>query len=283
MADEEAPDFSRDETPSPKGDQVDRDRSPRRQERVDKSSVKTTGDKACSAGDKLPGLPPTEGNQTGSSTDKRVWVPLRVEKALQESTTFDEFRKARKFRFLHLFSGEVDQSATAVKVEAERNRLEVYVESLDRKEDKELDLTDPKIFDGIDASVESGEWDWIRSGFPCSSFSRVRWREAPGKAPPVRSKQFIYGLPGNPPHLQKEADAGTVMATRSGWIHKQVDASRRRGVPETSTLENPKRVGVHGISPNLNRWSRRQSPRRWNSIHVHTCLQEKDGISPPSG
>ena len=37
------------------------------------------------------------------------WLPIRVQKALEKSRSFDEFRKSRPFRFLHLFSGEKDQ------------------------------------------------------------------------------------------------------------------------------------------------------------------------------
>ena len=52
---------------------------------------------------------------------------------------------------------------------------------------------------------------------------------------PVRSAAHIYGLPGNTPEKQKEADNGTLMAVRSAWLHeKQVTSCR-----PPSTLENP--------------------------------------------
>ena len=50
----------------------------------------------------------------------------------------------------------------------------------DRKKDSELNLASPAIYDEIDKSVEEGEWDGYHSGFPCSSFSRVRRRNSPG-------------------------------------------------------------------------------------------------------
>ena len=53
----------------------------------------------------------------------------------------------------------------------------------------------------------------------------------------VRSAAHIYGLPGNTPMQQKEADEGTLMATRSAWLHqKQIETCKRRAVPEVSTL-----------------------------------------------
>ena len=67
----------------------------------------------------------------------------------------------------------------------------------DRKKDLELNLASPAIYDEIDKSVEEGEWDGYHSGFPCSSFSRVRRRNSAGGNLPVRSADHIYGLPGN--------------------------------------------------------------------------------------
>eukprot|EP00435_Cladocopium_sp_Y103_P022173 s2755_g5.t1 len=172
--------------------------------------------------------------------DSAPWVPERVQKALEKSSTFDEFRKNRPFRYLHLFSGERDQLGISIKEEAKRARLEVYVESLDRKKDSELNLASHVVYDEIDKSVSAGEWDGYHSGFPCSSFSRVRWREAPYGAQPVRSAEQIYGLRGNTKEQQKEADEGTLMAVRSAWLHQhQVESFKRRSVPEISTLENP--------------------------------------------
>ena len=119
-------------------------------------------------------------------------------------------------------------------------RLQLYAEGIDRKLDKGIDLTSHDTFDGIDRSIEDGDWDGLHSGFPCSSFSMVRWRQAQGGPPPVRSAFHIYGLPGNTEAAQREADAGTLMAVRSTWAHqKQVETCRRRQIPTCSTLENP--------------------------------------------
>ena len=56
----------------------------------------------------------------------------------------------------------------------------------------------------------------------------------------MRSAFHIYGLPGNTPAMQKEADAAKLMAVRSTWAHqKQVETCQRRQIPVCSTLENP--------------------------------------------
>ena len=177
----------------------------------------------------------TEGDKSG-----KPWVPDRIQKALKKSNTFDEYRKNRDFRYLHLFSGEKDQLGESIRKEAKAARLEVYVEALDRKKDADLNLASHSTYDEIDKSVTEGEWDGYHSGFPCASFSRVRWRDSPGGAHPVRSAAHIYGLPGNTPSQQREADEGTLMATRSAWLHqKQIESCKRRAIPEVSTLENP--------------------------------------------
>ena len=113
------------------------------------------------------------------------------------------------------------------------------MEALDRKKDSEVDLASPAVYDEIDKSIANGEWYGLHSGFPCGSFSRVRWRDSPGRPVLVRSASHMYGLPGNTPAQQREVDSGTLMATRSAWLpKKQVQVCRRRAIPEISALEN---------------------------------------------
>lgn len=117
--------------------------------------------------------------------------------ALQSSKDIEDYKNHRAFRYLHLFSGETDMLATAIKEEAMKNRLQVETKSLGRKSDKSLDLSNIEAFQEIQKEVEEHLWDGVHSGFPYSSFSRVRWRSDPNGLPPVRSGQHIYGLPGN--------------------------------------------------------------------------------------
>ena len=273
MTDLEEPDFSRDDSPVvPSGSHVRGDKGPAEQQpttEVNDDSHKEKNESSATAssgaGDTVP---PGQQEKAGN----KHWVPARVKKVLEESQTFDQFRRNRKFRYLHLFSGEEDQLAIALKVEAQKQMLEIHVESLDRKRDKELNLTDPKVFDDIDATVDEGEWDGIHSGFPCSSFSRVRWRDATGGAPPVRSKDHIYGLPGNTISQQAEADRGTLMASRSAWIHKkQIASSRKRGIPEVSTMENPPGSENSGSAWDLPEMQQVVNETKSSEVEFHTC------------
>ena len=65
-------------------------------------------------------------------------------------------------------------------------------------------------------------------------------RHRPGGPPAVRNLEHIYGLPTNTPEQQKEADEGSLLSIRStNLLGEQIQAQRRRQVPEAATLENP--------------------------------------------
>ena len=167
-------------------------------------------------------------------------VPHRVKVALENSKDFSDFRSRRPFKFLHLFAGPSDRLGSAVKAEAEKNRLEVHILSLDRQIDKNLDLSQRKTYEVLKTDVDKGEWDALHAGFPCGSFSRARHNARPGMPGPVRDGRNIYGLESNSPKQQAEADKGTLMAAQASWLYQaQVESMRSRGLPEVSTLENP--------------------------------------------
>ena len=100
--------------------------------------------------------------------------PKRVEVALKNSKTFEQYRKNRPFKFLHMYSGPRDPLGEAIKVEAARNRLETVILSLDKERDPSLDLADPEGFGIMKEDVSKGEWDYTHAGFPCGSFSMAR-------------------------------------------------------------------------------------------------------------
>ena len=195
--------------------------------------------------------PPAEGTGVGESShagpvereatsQEGMMRPMRVHSALKNSKTFEEFRRNRPFKFLHLYSGPNDPLGEAIKVEAARNRLEVVVLSLDNKLDPTLDLSRPASHQTMMQDVGRGEWDYIHSGFPCDSFSMARHHQVAGQPGPVRDKAHIYGLPTNDERQQSEADRGTRMAVQSAEVHeKQVKACEARKVPLLATLENP--------------------------------------------
>ena len=165
-----------------------------------------------------------------ASDHKKIHRPARVDEALKTARTFDEFRKKRQFKMLHLYSGPKDVLFQAIEREAKANRLEATCVSLDRKVDKNLNLADPAKHETLLQEVNRGEFDYLHSGFPCSSFSRARHSENPGP-PPVRCKAEIYGLAGNSVNQQKEADLGTLMATQSAELYKaQVRCCESRSI-----------------------------------------------------
>eukprot|EP00435_Cladocopium_sp_Y103_P052211 s157_g16.t1 len=197
-----------------------------------------------------------------------VMVPKRVDAALRNSKSFEEFRKNRPFKFLHLYSGPNDPLGQAVKAEAKRNRLETVVLSLDRELDASLDLADPGSHLTMKQDVARGEWDFTHSGFPCSSFSMAQHHEVPGQPGPVRSKSSIYGLVGNSRSQQMEADKGTRMATQSAEIYQeQVRSCEARKVPPAATLENPPGNEVSGSA--------------WDVPEVDRCLNKTSGKKVP--
>ena len=88
----------------------------------------------------------------------------------------------------------------------------------------------------------------------------------------VRSAAHIYGLPGNTPMQQKEADEGTLMATRSAWLHqKQIETCKRRAVPEVSTVENPPGAENTGSAWNVPEVKAVISETKSSSVEFNTC------------
>ena len=58
------------------------------------------------------------------------------------------------------------------------------------------------------------EVDGAHSGFPCTTFSRLRFRPSPGMPGPVRDFYHMRGLPDNTSKQQAEADMGWPLAQR---------------------------------------------------------------------
>ena len=182
-----------------------------------------------------PETPSTEKIQRDSK-----FIPGRVNKILEEAEDFGKFREKRVFKYLHLFCGPSDNLADALRKECDKAGLKVEIESVDIKIDKNHDLKDTSNWVRWGDKVDQGEYDGTHAGFPCGSFSMVRWRPAEGLPKPVRSAEFPYGLPGNSETQQREADQGTLFASWSTKLmEKQSGSMKKRGVPEVCTLENP--------------------------------------------
>ena len=163
------------------------------------------------------------------------WHPQALE-LLREIGDFSQYKSRREFRFGHLFSGPRDVLRGALEKHAAREGLKIKVESYDRDGPQKQDLAADKPYTDLLDTADT--IDGYHAGFPCGSFSMVRGR--PGGPPPVRSREFPYGLPTNDVRQQKEADTGTVLAVRSTVLGARVlDNHRKRKVGEVATLENP--------------------------------------------
>eukprot|EP00434_Breviolum_minutum_P040624 symbB.v1.2.036105.t1/scaffold5010.1/size60825/7 len=180
-----------------------------------------------------------ESKKSVTEFEEGPMVPKRVRLALEEAKDFEDYRRLREFRFLHMYSGPVDVLSKEVEAEAAKQRLRVKCTGLDKKVD-DIDLATVRSHTVLRDEVRDGEWDATHAGFPCGSFSRVRHNAAPGMPGPVRDGQNIYGLETNTVQQQDEADKGTMMATQAAWImEEQVNSCKRRKVPPAATLENP--------------------------------------------
>ena len=145
--------------------------------------------------------------------------------------------------FLHYFSGPAEFGLGEAILEAAALRgIKVRIIKRDiRLGGIDLLADEPFTTDLLAAS--DGQFDGFHSGFPCSSFSRARFR--PGGPPPVRDRQHLRGRPSNSRAQQLEAERGTLLATRSAVMVRAIQfGAKKRGLRCTATLENPADPGV---------------------------------------
>ena len=134
------------------------------------------------------------------------------------------------------------------------------------------DLSDPATISKIKDEAKAGRFHGAHAGFPCSSFSRLRWRDGEGLPGPVRSRFHMYGLPTNTAAQQAEADRGTLMACNSIEILELVEGSGKGGWP--TTAENPPPSDhPHALSafelPEVARWTERPGV---HCADFNTCI-----------
>ena len=159
----------------------------------------------------------------------------------QEAATEEEYLEGRTFLFVHHYSGcEQDVLAQELTRAAEIEGVKLKVVSIDKEAGTGDLLLDSPYREHLQWA-QNGWIDGFHAGFPCTTFSRLRWRISPGYPGPVRSKLCPYGLASNTPAQQEECDRGTIMAARSVNIAKEVEAHKKPGevIGPFSTLENP--------------------------------------------
>ena len=183
------------------------------------------------------GVAPRQGEPSSADAP---WLPDRVKVALVKAKDFAEFKRARLFKFLRLFSGKNDVLGGALREEAGKLGLQVETRAVDLAGDAKENLLADEPYMTFCREAEQDEWDAGHAGPPCGTFSAARWNFASPGPLPVRSKTEIYGLATNNGKLQKQADEGTLLATRScNVVASIVRSQRRRAVTEIGTIENP--------------------------------------------
>ena len=201
-----------------------RSRSPRRVEREDQDDP----------GRRKPG--DRRGHDHGDKGET-----LREEKAEFEgkTLTLKEYILRRRFFFLHLYSGPHDPLGQEIERAAKKRRMKVTVESFDKEKDG-ANLLAEEPFGGLLKEAKEGKWDGYHAGFPCTSFSRLRWNPREGYPGPCRSRDSPYGLSTNTAALQAECDEGTIHASRSLLMGDAIMSARPGDrIKPSVTFENP--------------------------------------------
>lgn len=177
---------------------------------------------------------------------------------------------SRVFIFIHHLAGRTDPLTTSLRVEALAQGIRLKVSSVE-KESGTGDLLEDEPYNKHLRRAERGYVDGYHAGYPCSTFSRLRSRKVEGLPGPVRSKEEPYGLKGNTPSAQRDADQGAIMASRAIDMAAAVVEGRRLTTTRAiATLENP--------PPS---WELPEMNKFWNlgnidTVIFNTCAYEDD-------
>ena len=182
------------------------------------------------------------------TSNKKKFFPFTIEdldKMLEHDNFKAEFNRhlaEREFSMVHHFRGTREYGLDEAIMEEATNRgVRVLCEGGDNKRNG-VDLLANQPYNDHLAKANLGLLDSYWSGYPCTSFSRLRFRWAPGMPGPVRDRDNPYGLPDNSWWQQQEADRGTSMAARSTDILVAMEESEKRRIaPTVGGIENPQR------------------------------------------
>ena len=200
-----------------------------------------------------------------------------MEYDMEKIPSFEEYMQNRVFTFVHHFSGREDRLAAAIQAEAKRRSVRVECISVDTFLGD--DLLSPEPFEQHLGRAARGEIDGFHAGWPCWTFSRLRWRASPGLPGPVRSRSAPNGFMSNTGSQQGECDRGTLMLARSLAMAQNMADSRGPGVGGAFyTLENPP-PSEH--AEHISAWEMaeyRAFAEKYHPIHVdfNTCCYEED-------
>lgn len=130
------------------------------------------------------------------------------------------------------------------------------------------------------ATAQRGDIDGFHNGFPCNTFSRLRFREREGLPKPLRTKSHPYGLPTLDARGKKEVDEGTVMMCRSiNMMTSMKEADANMTIPSFYTLENPPESNVE---EHISAWEMPEMKKAvdedpsFRKVHFNTCIYQQD-------
>eukprot|EP00435_Cladocopium_sp_Y103_P039809 s2729_g10.t1 len=192
--------------------------------------------------------------------------------------TFKEYLEVRKFVFLHHFSGKTDNLSQAVAEECEKLGLKVDTTSVDLEKGQDLMREEP--YRSHKQAAEDGVVDGYHAGFPCNTYSKLRWRAAPGLPGPLRSKSFPYGFRDLSAKDKNTCNQGTILMARAvGMAEAVFKADRFMKVPSFVTLENPP---PSDHPEHISAWHMPELVElvdrvaEWRCAHFNTCAYEID-------
>ena len=188
---------------------------------------------------KGPEKPTGEGDKGNGTKDESREGKPGIGNA-QEFKCLEDYLAERKFLFVHHFAGPNDPLSAAMEDEAAIRGIKLKVVSVELMAGTG-DLTADEPYKTHLSWAKAGRIDAYHSGFPCSTFSRLRLRPSPGMPGPLRSKAEPYGLSTLTEAQQLHCDNGTVMACRSIDMAHLVakNPENYTTVPSVATLENP--------------------------------------------
>eukprot|EP00435_Cladocopium_sp_Y103_P024582 s454_g6.t1 len=191
---------------------------------------------------------------------------------------FEEYLKVRRFLFLHHFAGKEDNLSKAVEEECEKLGIRVDTTSTDIANGQNLLEDEP--YKSHKRAAEEGLVDGYHSGFPCTTYTKLRWRPAEGMPGPVRDVHCPYGFEGMSQKQRQECDQGTILMARSVDMAKVIKrADRYVKVGGFATLENPP-PSDHPL--HLSAWHMPEMVEmidrapEWKCAHFNTCAYQSD-------
>ena len=157
------------------------------------------------------------------------------------------------------------------------NNVPVVVYSLDTIISAKHDLLNNDLFGQLRRWCYSGLVFAIVGGFPCCTVSRARHR--PGGPPPLRSRQYLFGLPGLSSHHRQQCDRGSELFLRTMDLGRGVTSCG--GV---CVLENPQDPG-HAPYPSFwatPQWKHAVSSWGWELFSGDQCMYGSPVKKPTS-